>query len=348
VRTHWSATHRGHDPGRLPQPPGGSDNYYSEVVARGEILLTQMLEARLGPVEEVGAPDALPGAATRVHDAGLVSILRDGHRLIGAEEGRAGDPDAVVVPETIALTGPSPARSRSPWAELGRRCTDTSSPLFAGTWAAALAAARCAEAAADDLLAGARSSYALCRPPGHHAGRSCFGGFCYLNNAAVAAEHLAATGRRVAVLDVDLHHGNGTQDVFWERADVFYGSLHIDPDVDYPFYAGFADERGAGPGEGSNLNRPLPEGCEEDRYLEALDDLVRATGNFGADALVVSLGVDTHRDDPIGRFALDGDAYPRIGERLASLALPTVVVQEGGYHLPTLGRNVLGVLAALT
>jgi acetoin utilization deacetylase AcuC-like enzyme len=337
-----------HDPGRLGQPAGGSANYYSEVADRAGVLAAAVLQAGLGEVLDVGLPAAdapVPNAVTAVHEDGLIDLLRTAWADITAE-GTTGS-DAVVVAETFPLSGdPSPGRSTSPWAELGRRCADTSAPLFEGTWRAALGAAVAAVAAADDVAGGARAAYALCRPPGHHAGRGRFGGFCYLNNSAAAAEQLSAGGARVAVVDVDLHHGNGTQDVFWERPDVLYVSIHVDPDVEYPFFAGFADERGGPGAEGTNLNLPLPEGSDETPYLEAVDAAVRAVGTFGADALVVSLGTDTHRDDPIGRFALETSSYPRIGERLAAPGLPTVVVQEGGYHLATLGQDVVGFLAA--
>jgi acetoin utilization deacetylase AcuC-like enzyme len=342
---HWPG-HVGHDPGVLPQPPGGTASYYSEVAARGRILLATLLEAGLGAVVDVDdVHPSRPHELMAVHDPALVAFLDGAHARLVADRGDDDVAAAVLVPETF-IGGTGPPRSGSPWAQLGWWCTDTSSPLFALTWAAALAAARCAAAATDDVLRGARAAYALCRPPGHHAGHGHFGGFCYLNNAAVAAQRLSDAGRRVAVVDVDLHHGNGTQDIFWDRGDVLYTSVHVDPHVDYPFVAGFADERGGGAGRDATLNLPLPPGTGEADYLRALDLALDAVGSFGAEALVVSLGVDTHVDDPIGAFALGSDSYPRIGERLARSGLPTVLVQEGGYHLPALGRNVLGVLAA--
>ena len=342
---HWPG-HGGHDPGRLPQPPGGSASYYSEVAARGGILLTTLLEAGLGAVLDVDSVMAdEPAEVTIVHDPAMVDFLRGAYRGVTAADGRDPGPDVVIVPETFAVSGTRP-RSASPWSHLGWWCTDTSSPLFEHTVDAALAATRCAAAAADDIIGGAANAYALCRPPGHHASRGHFGGFCYLNNAAVAAQRLTAAGRRVALVDVDLHHGNGTQDIFWERGDVLYASLHVDPDVDYPFEHGWEDERGAGDGLGATVNLPLPPGCAEVDYLAAVDLAMAAVTRFDADALVVSLGVDTHADDPIGAFRLTTDSYPRVGERLASARLPTVLVQEGGYHLPSLGQNVLGVLAA--
>ena len=354
MTTYWSSNHADHDPGRLGQPAGSSANYYSEVAERATVILAAVTDAALGPIVDVappGAPPELPDVATAVHDPGLLEFLQHAHRRITAEDavfsGAATPPDAAVIAETFALPGdPSPGRSRSAWAELGRRCADTSAPLFAGTWNAAVGAARSAVAAADDVAAGATLAYALCRPPGHHAGRARFGGFCYLNNAALAAQQLTAAGRRVAIIDVDLHHGNGTQDIFWDRDDVMYASLHIDPDIEYPYFAGFADELGGPDAEGTNLNVPLPDGCDAGRYLDALGRTVDTVADFAPTALVVSLGVDTHRDDPIGRFALPTESYGDVGRQLARLGVPTVVVQEGGYHLPTIGASVVAVLEA--
>ena len=354
MRTYWSSDHVHHDPGRLPQPAGGTANYYSEVAARGPAVLDAVDAAGFGTIVDLTGTldaDVVPPAALQVHDPAMVEFLRTAFDHIAAEEQWPVDDtnggERVVIAETFGRTDdPSRERSTSPWAQLGRWCADTSAPIFASTWVAVVGAARAAAHAADDIAGGAPVAYAFCRPPGHHAGRSRFGGFCYLNNAAIAAHQLTTTGRRVALLDVDLHHGNGTQDIFWDRADVLYASLHIDPDVDYPYYAGFADERGGPGAEGSNLNLPLPDRCDEARYLDALEAASRAITAFGADALVVSLGTDTHQHDPIGRFDLPTTTFTSIGRRIAALGLPTAVVQEGGYHLPSLGASVTGVLSA--
>jgi acetoin utilization deacetylase AcuC-like enzyme len=192
-------------------------------------------------------------------------------------------------------------------------------------------------------------AYALCRPPGHHAAREAFGGSCYLNNAAIAAEALRARGaRRVAVLDVDAHHGNGTQAIFYNRADVFYGSVHVDPGAGwFPHFMGFAEETGRGTGAGANRNIPLPARTGDDRWLGAVDDLRTEARSFGADALVVSLGVDAAVDDPESPLRVTQDGYQAAGVLLGELGLPTVAVQEGGYHLPTLGALVSVTLKGL-
>jgi acetoin utilization deacetylase AcuC-like enzyme len=195
------------------------------------------------------------------------------------------------------------------------------------------------------VAAGDRSAYALCRPPGHHAGRAVFGGYCFLNNAALAAQHLLDDGaRRVAVLDIDYHHGNGTQDIFYRRADVLFASIHADPRTEYPFYLGHADETGDGAGEGFNLNLPLAAGATSAQWFAALETACIRIAGFGADALVVSLGVDTFAGDPLSRFALQSADFLRIGERIAHLGLPTAFVFEGGYSVAEIGINVVNVL----
>jgi acetoin utilization deacetylase AcuC-like enzyme len=228
---------------------------------------------------------------------------------------------------------------------MGFYAVDPSTPIVEGTWDAALAAARCALGAAAAVADGARSAYALCRPPGHHAGPSTYGGYCYLNNAALAAQLLRDRGlRRVAVLDLDAHHGNGTQEIFWERADVLFVSIHGTPETEYPYFLGWADERGAGAGEGFTVNHPLAHDATWTEYAPALDAALEAVAAFAPDALVVSLGVDTFEGDPISPIALRGEHFPLVGRRLASLRAPTVLVQEGGYALAELGELVAGVL----
>jgi acetoin utilization deacetylase AcuC-like enzyme len=229
---------------------------------------------------------------------------------------------------------------------LGLYSFDAGTPLTAGSWLAARRGAQAAVLVARALANGSRrSAFALTRPPGHHAGSDFFGGYCFLNNAALAAQTLRDGGaERVAVLDVDYHHGNGTQSIFYERADVLTVSIHGDPRTEYPFYLGHADERGTGAGEGCNLNLPLARGAGVERWLEALDAAIAAVRSFGAQALVVPLGVDTFEGDPISGFRLKSVDYLRVGERLASLALPTVFTFEGGYAVAEVGVNVVNVL----
>ena len=232
-------------------------------------------------------------------------------------------------------------------ARMGLYSYDAGTPLTAGTWAAAEAGAACAVAAARSVGApgGPRSAVALTRPPGHHAGADFFGGYCFLNNAALAAQTLRDGGaRRVAVLDVDYHHGNGTQSLFYNRSDVLTLSIHGDPHTEYPFYLGHADERGEGDGFGYNLNLPLPAGTGFAAWHNALGEALRRVEDYGADALVVALGVDTYEGDPISRFRLASDDYFQLGRDLAGARLPTVFTLEGGYAVAAMGVNVVNVL----
>ncbi len=232
-------------------------------------------------------------------------------------------------------------------ARMGLYSFDAGTPLTAGTWQAARSGADCALSAAAHIAQGGHAAFALSRPPGHHAGADFFGGYCFLNNAALAAQYLRDSGlERVAVLDVDYHHGNGTQAIFYARADVFFASIHGDPRTEYPFYLGHADERGQGAGLGLNLNFPLPRGSDYTRWSEALELALSAITDYGAQALVVSLGVDTFAGDPISGFALQSQDYLRMGERIAHAGLPTVLVFEGGYAVDAVGVNVVNVLQA--
>jgi acetoin utilization deacetylase AcuC-like enzyme len=230
-------------------------------------------------------------------------------------------------------------------ARLGLYSMDNGSPLCAGTWAAAKAGADAAVSATRLLRAGEHAVFCATRPPGHHAGADFMGGYCFLNNAAVAAQALRTQGcRRVAVLDVDYHHGNGTQSLFYERADVLFVSLHGDPRTEYPFYLGHADETGRGAGEGFNLNLPLPAGSAASTWFEALELACARIARHGADALVVSLGLDTFAGDPISTFALQADDFSRLGQRLGRLGMPTIFVLEGGYAAAELGENAVNVI----
>ncbi len=230
-------------------------------------------------------------------------------------------------------------------ARLGLYSMDSGTPLTAGSWAAAYGGAQATLSALDLVHGGARSAYVLTRPPGHHAGADFFGGYCFINNAAVAAQAaLDAGAARVAILDVDYHHGNGTQAIFYARRDVFFASLHGDPLTEYPFYLGHADERGEGDGLGCNANFPLPAGADNVRWFAALEAALSQLQVFDPELLIVSLGVDTYVGDPISHFKLDAPEFTRLGDRLARFGRPTLLVQEGGYATAAIGHNVLAVL----
>jgi acetoin utilization deacetylase AcuC-like enzyme len=230
-------------------------------------------------------------------------------------------------------------------ARMGLYSMDSGTPLTAGTWIAAKTGADCAVNAAHALNLGQRSTFALTRPPGHHAGADFFGGYCFLNNAALAAQHLLDDGaKKVAILDIDYHHGNGTQSIFYQRDDVLFISIHADPRSEYPFYLGHADETGDGAGLGYNMNVPLPHGASAAHWFAALETACLKLGAYAPDALVVSLGVDTFAGDPLSKFALQSSDFLRIGERIAYLGLPTAFVFEGGYAVAEIGINVVNVL----
>jgi acetoin utilization deacetylase AcuC-like enzyme len=230
-------------------------------------------------------------------------------------------------------------------ARAGLFCYDTMTLVGPGSWAAIRGAVDAALTAADLVGSGARLAYALCRPPGHHATRSAYGGSCYLNNAAVAAEGLRAAGAaRVAVLDIDAHHGNGTQMIFYDRADVWYGSVHVDPGAGwFPHYAGYPEERGAGPGVGGNRNLPLPPGTGDEGWLAAVAALCAEARELRPDAVVVSLGLDAAAADPESPLLVTEAGYREAGRRIAALA-PAVLVQEGGYDLATLATLAVAAL----
>lgn len=235
-----------------------------------------------------------------------------------------------------------------PIGQAGWHLHDMACPLgptsHSGIVASAATAERAAEAVLDDA---SRRSYALCRPPGHHAGPERAGGFCFLNNAAVAASVLREGFARVAILDVDLHHGNGTQEIFYQRNDVWTGSVHADPDAFYPFFWGTAAETGSGAGEGFNCNVPLPVGADGAAFMAGLETLLEDLARFDAEAVVIALGLDAHQDDPLAGMTLTTEDFNTVGRRLAALSQPLVVVQEGGYPTPALGANLSAFLDGL-
>ncbi|AUY32555.1 histone deacetylase family protein [Pseudomonas soli] len=224
-------------------------------------------------------------------------------------------------------------------AQAGRYLADGSCPVGEHTWRSAYWSAQSAVAAAQAILDGESATYALCRPPGHHARYDAAGGFCYLNNAAVAAQVLRGRYQRVAILDTDMHHGQGIQEIFYERDDVLYVSVHGDPTNFYPGVAGFADERGSGAGEGCNLNLPMAHGASEADFMAQLEVALQAVKDFGAEVLVLSLGFDIYELDPQSKVAVTTEGFARLGEQIRGLRLPCLIVQEGGYHLESLEAN---------
>jgi acetoin utilization deacetylase AcuC-like enzyme len=277
-----------------------------------------------------------------VHHPAYVVYLREA----SVEARKARDPAAKQLWPTVFPFGPNP-RATGTRALRGQYCFDTYTPILPGTYSAALGGANAAARAADILAEGTeRVVYVLTRPPGHHAEADRCGGYCYFNNAAVAAERLSKHGK-VAILDLDIHHGNGTQHIFYARADVFTASVHCDPAELYPYFSGFADETGTGAGLGANLNHPLPHGTGAKEYRAALAAALDAVSTFKPAFLVLSFGADTHEADPIGGFKLPTKFFAEIGAAVPELNLPTVVVQEGGYNLATLGECVTEMLKGL-
>ena len=289
----------------------------------------------------IAPPDTGISAIVAIHPARYLSFLQTIHTRWLRIEGAG----AEVIPN-IHPANRTDGYPKSAVGQAGFHMTDTSCPIGAATWGAAFASAKTAVHAADLVLAGERAAYALCRPPGHHAFAELAGGFCYLNNAAIAAQRLRDVGRRVAVLDVDLHHGNGTQGIFFGRGDVLTVSLHAHPERYYPFFWGYADEKGFGEGEGANLNLPLERGTGDAGFLAALERGCEAVTAWGADALVLALGLDAFAGDPFAGLTVTTSGFGRVGVKVASLGLPTVIVQEGGYLCPELGDNLAEVLAA--
>jgi acetoin utilization deacetylase AcuC-like enzyme len=229
--------------------------------------------------------------------------------------------------------------------QAGYYLSGVGAPVLAGTWQASKSSAHVAIDGAKRILAGAREAYALCRPSGHHAYPDLAGGFCYLNNAAIAAQTLVSGGAKPAILDVDVHHGNGTQAILYERDDVFFCSVHGDPRELYPWYAGYADETGAGRGLGCNLNLPLPAGTGNDGFVEAIDAGLAAIRRFGATALIVALGFDAQAGDPTANLAVTAEGFREIGAHIGAFDVPTLLVQEGGYLVEKLADNLTAFLA---
>ncbi|HBP0073556.1 acetylpolyamine amidohydrolase AphA [Pseudomonas aeruginosa] len=311
-----------------------------EMPSRADTVLARVKSQNLGEV--IAPKDFGREPLLRIHDAAYLDFLQ-GAWARWTAEGHSGDLVSTTFPgRRLRRDGPIPTALMG---ELGYYSFDTEAPITAGTWQAIYSSAQVALTAQEHMRQGAHSAFALCRPPGHHAGGDFMGGYCFLNNAAIATQAFLDQGaRRVAVLDVDYHHGNGTQDIFYRRDDVLFASIHGDPRVEYPYFLGYADERGEGAGEGCNHNYPLAHGSGWDLWSAALDDACVRIAGYAPDALVISLGVDTYKEDPISQFRLDSPDYLRMGERIARLGLPTLFVMEGGYAVEAIGINAVNVL----
>jgi acetoin utilization deacetylase AcuC-like enzyme len=337
VKAVYAAAEAGHSP----------DFYYirgNRVAARERPERAQvLLDAVRAAGHDVVTPDDY-GAACReeVHSTAYLDFLASAYQRWRAM------PDAS--PQIMPSIHPVRHMSTMPdhiIGQVGWFIADTSCPISEGTWAAASAAADTAVHAARLVAGGARAAYALCRPPGHHCYADLAGGFCYLNNAAIAAADLRRSHDKVAIIDIDVHHGNGTQGIFYDRDDIFFASVHADPNAFYPFFAGYAAETGTGAGTGFTLNKPLALGSGDDAFLAAIDDIMDAFRIFAPDVVVVSLGLDASVDDPFAGLAVTTAGFGQAGAAIAALGRPLVLVQEGGYLSASLGANLAAFLAGV-
>ena len=326
MRCFFDDRQRGHAPAQ--EFFNGALHPAAESQARVDAIL-----AALGPVE-APADHGLP-PLLRVHAADYLDFLQSAFADWRAA-GREGD----AFPYTFPVVGRRPLNLDRIDARLGQYAFDTSTPIAEATWEAAYWGAQSTLSALEAIVAGEHAAFAFSRPPGHHAGRDYLGGYSYLNNAAIAAEAAIAAGiPRVAILDVDYHHGNGTQDIFAGRNDVLFASIHADPSMDYPYFWGHADES-----SGNILNLPLPRGADWAAYQPALTQALDWVERGSPALLIVSYGADTYAGDPISHFKLEPDDYPQLARRIATLGLPTLIVMEGGYALDALSANVAAFL----
>jgi acetoin utilization deacetylase AcuC-like enzyme len=330
-----TSAHAAHDPATMAPSPSGRPFY--DRAARVDQLLGAV--NRLG-LPTTPAPDHGMAPIAAVHDAGYLRFLET------AFERWQSTPMAGPVVRTFGYAvRPMQRRPDAIMGQAGYYLSGEGVPVLAATWHAAKTSAHVAVEGAQRILGGAGEAYALCRPSGHHTYADLAGGFCYLNNAAIAAQVLVSGGAKPAVLDVDVHAGNGTQSILYERDDVFFCSVHGDPRELYPWYAGYPDETGTGRGAGYNLNLPLPAGTENPGYVAAIEAGLEAIRRFGASVLIVSLGFDAHIGDPTANLAVTAEGFRSIGERIGSFGMPTLLVQEGGYIVEKLGDNLAAFLS---
>lgn len=305
---------------------------------RAQLILDELESRNLG---EIIAPEPRGlEAVLRIHDAAYVDFLQTvfdrWHEI---------HPDSDAIPHTWNLRGTQSTLPQNIYGQLGYYSCDASTPIMADTWPAIKASADTALTAQRLVLEGQRSVFGLTRPPGHHATSDVFGGYCFFNNAAIAAQAFLDDGaERVAILDIDYHHGNGTQIIFEDRNDVLVVSIHADPAEAYPYFMGYANETGVASGKGFTLNLPLPEGTDWRRYQRALETALAAISRFAPEHLIVSLGVDTFAGDPISRFQLNSNDFSIMGRQIAQAGLPTLFLMEGGYAVDDIGCNVMNVL----
>lgn len=336
MKTVYSDKHKLHAPAK--EIMNGEVINYFEKTDRAEFVLDAVTKRRLGDI--IGPESFGLDSVLTVHDAGYIDFLQTAHEK-WAEEGNKGD----VFPTSYNVQHPQSPVPECVTGKAGIYMADGCVPITATSWQAIESAAQVALTGHRLVSEGENSAFALCRPPGHHATGSVAAGYCFINNAAVAAQAFLEGGAaRVALLDVDYHHGNGTQDIFYRRDDVLFLSIHADPNFEYPYFCGYAHEKGEGKGEGYTVNYPLALGSDYGVYDTALENAISRIKNYGPDVLVISLGVDTYKDDPISHFKLEGNDYIRMGSRIAQVGCPTLFVMEGGYAVAEIGENVANVL----
>ena len=340
MKVFYSEAHRDHEP-PFEIFDGGLRVPYLENPDRMDRILGALRETNWAEILEPTDFGLNPIFA--VHDSDYVDFLASAWMEWLGTDARD---KSTLLPSTFALRR-QPQKPTSLLGRAGYYMMDLSACIVAGTYASALASAQCALSAARAVTNGESSAFALCRPPGHHAGKDYAGGYCFLNNAAVAADWLSAHGK-VALLDVDYHCGNGTQDIFYDRKDVLTISIHADPNFEYPHFAGYAGETGAGDGLGFHRNFPLAKGTDDARYLLVLEQALNLIRRFEPAYLVISAGMDIYADDPLGSIRVTTEGIGEIGKRIAALEMPAAILMEGGYNNEALGRNIVAFLSPFT